>query len=411
MIRLIVLCAFAFVVVAGSRMDVMAKERLLKLGPLPAPPPDPTNRWSDDPKAAEFGRWLFHEPRLSRNGEVSCASCHQPELGFADGRSLAKGLGTGIRHTQSLLNAAHQRWLTWDGRADSLWSQALHPFESPLEMGLSRRELIERIRAIEPLRTQYESLFGALPAAEDATGIDTAFGRIGKALAAFERRLVTGPAPFDRWLQTVREGSEAPIDGFGADAIRGAQLFVGKAGCVRCHAGPLLSDGEFHLIGVPSKDGGLPTDRGRLDGVERLRKDPYNAAGPHSDDPDGPRARWTAATQPDPETWGRFRTPSLRSAAASPPFMHQGQLATLEEVVRFYDTLEGATSLDHHSERVLEPLGLTDRERADLVAFLIGVRGAIPDKAVWTDPWPDRPGELGQKPGVGTSPGAKSGPS
>lgn len=410
MIRSIVICAFVLALATAPDMDAVTKERLLKLGPLPAPPTDPTNRWSDDPKAAELGRWLFHEPRLSRNGEVSCATCHQPELGFADGRSLAKGLGTGARHTQSLLNAAHQRWLTWDGRADSLWSQALHPFESPLEMGLSRGEVIERVRAIEQLRTRYESVFGALPAAEDTKGVQIAFGRVGKAIAAFERRLVTGPAPFDRWLEAVRAGRDAPIDGFGADAIRGARLFVGKADCVRCHAGPLLSDGEFHLIGVPSKDGGLPTDRGRLDGVDRLRKDPYNAAGPHSDDPNGVRARWTAATQPDPETWGRFRTPSLRSAAASPPFMHQGQLASLEDVVRFYDTLEGATSLDHHSERVLEPLGLTEQERSDLVAFLKGVHGAAPDRTVWNDPWPDRPSESVQKTGVGASPQAIPGP-
>jgi cytochrome c peroxidase len=410
MIRLVIPCAIALAVAAGSGIDAATRGRLLKLGPLPPLPPDPTNRWSDDPKAAELGLWLFHEPRLSRDGEVSCATCHQPELGFADGRAIAKGLGTGRRHTQSLLNAGHQRWLTWDGRADSLWSQALHPFESPLEMGLSRGEVIERIRAIDPLRSRYEAVFGALPAADDTKGIEIAFGRIGKAIAAFERRLVTGPAPMDRWLDGLRAGSESPVAGFGADAIRGARLFVGKADCVRCHAGPLLSDGEFHLIGVPTKDGGPPTDRGRLEGIERLRMDPYNAAGPHSDDPSGARARWTAATQPDPESWGRFRTPSLRSATASPPFMHQGQLASLQDVVRFYDTLEGATSLDHHSERLLEPLGLTEQERADLVAFLIGVQGAIPDKALWTDPWPERPRELGQKPGLRTSPGAKSGP-
>ena len=402
----------ALLLLAGSPagLDAGVREKLLRLGPLPAPPPDPTNRWSDDPKAAELGRWLFHEPRLSRNGEVSCATCHQPELGFADGRSISKGLATGTRHAQTLLNAAHQRWLTWDGRADSLWSQALHPFENPLEMGLSRAEVVERVRAIDPLRTRYEQVFGPLPAPDDAPGVGVAFGRVGKAIAAFERRLVTGPAPFDRWLDSVRSGSEAPVEGFGADAIRGASLFVGKADCVRCHAGPLLSDGEFHLIGVPAKDGGLPKDRGRLEGIERLQRDPYNAAGVHSDDPQGSRARWTKATHPDPEAWGRFRTPSLRSAAASAPYMHQGQLATLEEVVRFYDTLEGATSLDHHSERVLEPLGLSEQERADLVAFLRGVQGSMPVPSLSADPWPDRPTELNQKRGVGASPDAVSGP-
>lgn len=359
-------------------LDAVTRERLLRLGPLPALPPDPTNRWADDPKAAAFGRGLFNEPRLSRNGEVSCATCHQPDRGFADGRRVAVGLGTGTRHTQTLLDAAHQRWLTWDGRADSLWSQALHPFQNPLEMGLAPSEVVERLRSIEPLRAQYESLFGPLPAAGDAQGVDVAFAQLGKAIAAFERTLVTGPSAFDRWLDRVRGGDDSATAEFGAAARRGATLFVGKADCVRCHAGPLLSDGEFHMIGVPTPDGGAPTDRGRLDGIERLKVDRFNAAGAHSDAPDGSQAKVTRATVADPDAWGRFRTPSLRVAADTPPYMHQGQLATLEDVVRFYDTLDGATSLDHHAERVLEPLGLTESQRKDLVAFLHAVQGSPP---------------------------------
>jgi cytochrome c peroxidase len=398
-IRLAATLALAAALFAGKAgLDPSVRERLLRLGPLPPPPSDPTNRWSDDARAADLGRRLFHEARLSRDGSVRCATCHVPELGFADGRPLARGLGDGTRHTQSLLDVAHQRWFTWDGRADSLWSQALHPFENEREMGLSRAELIERVRDIEPLRTRYEALFGPLPAAGDDPGIDAAFARLGKAIAAFERGIVTGPAPFDRWLANLREGREGPVDGFGEDAIRGATLFVDKADCIRCHSGPLLSDGEFHLLGVPSPQGALPNDRGRLAGIERLQRDPFNAAGPHSDDPQGPRARWTRATQADPETWGRFRTPSLRSAAGSAPYMHEGQIATLEGVVDFYDTLEGATALDHHSERVLEPLRLSPRERGDLVAFLKGVQGSPPDLARVGAPAEPHAPESGQKP-------------
>lgn len=371
---------------ADAPLDPAIRDRLLRLGPMPAPPPDPTNRWADDPRAAAFGRLLFNEARLSRTGEVSCATCHRPELGFADGRRLAVGIETGTRHTQSLLDAAHQRWLTWDGRADSLWSQALHPFQNPREMGLTPAEVVDRVRAIEPLRRGYEGVFGALPSPDDASGIDTAFARLGKSIAAFERTLVTGPSPFDRWLERVRAGDASPIEGFGPDAVRGAALFVGRADCVRCHSGPLLSDGEFHMIGLPQPDGAAPTDRGRLDGIERLKSDRFNAAGPHSDAPDGSRAKVTRATIADPEAWGRFRTPSLRSAAATPPYMHQGQLATLDEVVRFYDTLEGATSLDHHAERVLEPLGLTEGQRVDLVAFLRSVQGSMPSAGADTSP-------------------------
>jgi cytochrome c peroxidase len=166
------------------------------------------------------------------------------------------------------------------------------------------------------------------------------------------------------------------------------------------------------MIGVPSADGGAPTDRGRLDGVERLRRDPFNAAGAFSDQRDGARASVTMATEPDPESWGRFRTPSLRSAASSPPYMHQGQLSSLEDVVRFYDTLEGASALDHHAEQVLQPLGLDQVQRSDLAAFLRAVQGSAPDRARVSDPWPDRPREGAQsdeKPGAGASQNPKSG--
>lgn len=403
--RLLVPAFVAASLAAGDgALDATARERLLRLGPMPALPADPTNRWADDPAAAALGRELFGEPRLSRNGEVSCASCHQPERGFADGRKLAMGLSMGTRHSQSLLDAAHQRWFTWDGRADSLWSQALHPFQNPLEMGLTPAEVIERVRSIEPLRVRYEAVFGALPAAGDATAIDAAFARLGKAIAAFERTLVTGPSAFDRWLDRVRAGDDSPTPEFGESARRGAELFVGKADCVRCHSGPLLSDGEFHMIGVPSLDGAAPVDRGRLEGVERLKADRFNASGMHSDAPDGARAKVTRATTLDPEAWGRFRTPSLRSAALTPPYMHQGQLATLEEVVRFYDTLEGATTLDHHAERVLEPLGLSEQQRADLVAFLKAVQGAPPADTSATGAAGAAPGAKSvEKPGVGGS--------
>lgn len=396
----------------GPAVEDALRQRLLRLGPLPAVPPDPTNRWADDPKAVAFGRDLFHETRLSRNGEVSCATCHRPELGFADGRALAVGIAKGTRHTQSLLDAAHQRWLTWDGRADSLWSQALHPFQNPLEMGLTPVEVVERVRAIEPLRAQYEMVFGPLPAAGDAAAADAAFARLGKAIAAFERTLVTGPSPFDRWLERLRAGDAAPTADFDEAAVRGALLFVGKADCVRCHSGPLLSDGEFHMIGVPTADGGAPTDRGRLDGVERLKADRFNAAGAFSDAPEGAQAKVTRATVTDPDSWGRFRTPSLRSAASSPPYMHQGQLASLEEVVRFYDTLEGATSLDHHAERVLEPLGLTESQRRDLVAFLRAVQGAPPaptDTSLPAGGAEPRTGQSSEKPGAGGSQSSKNG--
>jgi cytochrome c peroxidase len=391
------------------------RERLLRLGPMPPVPADPTNRVADDPRAAELGRWLFFDTGLSSSGQVSCATCHEPDSGFADGRRLARGIGTGTRHSQSLLDAAHQRWFTWDGRADSLWSQALHPFENPLEMGVTRPKVLERIRREPRLRDRYEAVFGALPPEQafgggHAQACDQVFANVGKAIAAYERRIVTGPSVFDRWLERLRAGASAPIEGFGPAAIRGAVLFAGRADCIRCHSGPLLSDGEFHLIGVPEADGGMPQDRGRLEGIERLLKDPFNAAGPHSDDPSGPKATVTRATRPDPEAWGRMRTPSLRHAAITPPYMHQGQLATLEDVVRFYSTLEGATALDHHAESLLEPLELTEQETRDLVAFLQAVQGTPPMGPEFTDPWGSRLGKMTESGSKSAPPASQSGP-
>jgi len=378
-------------------IDPQSRQRLLQLSPLGEAPVDSTNRFSGDPQAAEFGRWLFYEPRLSRNQQVSCATCHQPAHAFADTRKLAKGLSIGSRHTQSLLNAAHQHWLTWNGRADSLWSQALHPFQNDHEMGLTQVEVIQRIREIAQLRSRYEAIFGALPQADNDAGVGRAFAQVGKSIAAFERRLQTGPSPLDGWLEKLRAGDASPTATFSVEAIRGALLFVGAADCVRCHNGPLLSDGEFHMIGVPESSGGMPTDRGRLEGVETLRKDPFNAAGAHSDDPHGSHAKVTLATVVNPESWGQFRTPSLRSAALSPPYMHQGQLASLEDVVRFYNTLEGATALDHHAETVLQPLHLSDSELADLVFFLQAAQGSMPAAQATADPFPDRPATIIEK--------------
>lgn len=350
--------------------------------------PDPTNRVADDPAAALLGQRLFFDPRLSANGEVSCATCHDPARAFTDGRRRAAGLAEGVRNTQGLLDIADLPWFTWDGRADSLWSQALHPFESPAEMGMPRAVLIERVRSIDQLRREYEAIFGPMPRCdEDAEAIDRAFSNLGKAIAAYERRLRTGPGPFDRHLARLRRGEARDRDDFPDDAYRGMLLFAGRANCWRCHHGPSLSDGSFHSIGVPPLDGGLPHDRGRLDAIARLRSSPFNAAGRFSDDPSGPRALVTLSQTEEPSLWGAVRTPSLRNVARTGPYMREGQFQSLEEVILFYSTLEGALA-DHHGERVLEPLGLSDDEVADLAAFLRTLDGTLPASDLLAPPAP-----------------------
>jgi hypothetical protein len=168
--------------------------------PLGALPADPTNRWADSADAAALGHRLFFDERLSASGTVSCATCHDPAQGFSDGRPLAKGEGTGTRHSMTVLNAAHQRWFTWDGRADTLWSQAVQPFETPHEMNMPRARVVQRISEDSVLRAAYRRAFGAEPPAADAPPamVDAAFAKVGKAIAAYEHFLREGSPGVER---------------------------------------------------------------------------------------------------------------------------------------------------------------------------------------------------------------------
>ena len=388
--------------VPGGWLTDKLAARVRRNPPLGAVPADPTNRFADSDAAAQFGRRIFFDPRFSASGTVRCATCHDPAHGFADARPVAVGEGVGSRRSMSILNAAHQRWLTWDGRADTLWSQALQPIETPHEMGFSRREAVALVASDAALHAGYRAAFGtAPPASLDPVAIDAAFANIGKAIAAYERHLVSGPSAYDRWWMARAAGDPA-ADALLTDAERrGLALFFGSANCFQCHHGALFSDGEFHMIGIPPRDGGVPKDPGRYAVVDRVRSDPFNAAGPHSDDPHGPAARISASLVNSPDHWGEFRTPSLRGVAERPPYMHAGQLASLADVVRFYSTLEGATSLDHHRELVLRRLDLTAGEQSDLAAFLGALTGTPPPA-----PWCDAP--TGLSTAVAPGPAASS---
>jgi cytochrome c peroxidase len=382
--------------------------------------PEPTNRVATDDAAATFGQRLFFDPRLSGDGSVSCATCHDPELAFTDGLAIAEGLGPGTRNTPTILDAAHQRWFTWDGRADSLWSQALQPMERPHEMGSTRTGIVRTVLGDPALRREYEAIFGEAPETAWVEGlperarpvpdaprdpaslawadlperdrdlVNEAFANIGKALAAYQRRLSGGEVPLDRFVRGLREGDRELAAALDPQELAGLKLFVGKANCIDCHDGRLLSDGEFHAIGAPVPGGGMPTDAGRYLGVDIVKADEFNAASRWSDAPESARALQTARLARSPETWGRFRTPSLRQVAATPPYMHAGQMPDLRSVVDFYSTLDGATILDHHQETVLMPLGLDEGEIEALVAFLETMRGPGPDPSLLGPPGADR---------------------
>jgi len=379
------LAALTLALAAAPAQDLTpAQLRALdRMTPLGAPPADPTNRVADDPAAAQLGQWLFFDPRLSGNGEVSCATCHDPDKGFSDGKPVAETLGRGTRRTPSVVNAAFHRWLFWDGRADSLWGQAVEPIENPIEMGGSRTALARTMSEDADLRAAYTRVFGAPPSTDDA---DLVLANVGKAIAAYERKLVRGDAPFDRYARHVLGEEDGDAEALDPSARRGLELFVGRGNCTLCHAGPNLTDSEFHNTAAPPGEFGDPQDPGRYAGAAKVAVSSFNAAGRFSDDPEGRAARRVKRLRVSTETFGEFRTPGLRNLVGRAPYMHAGQFADLEQVVRFYSTLEGAAGRSHHQELVLTPLNLTDSQVSDLVAFLQSLEGRPLDLALTKRP-------------------------
>lgn len=400
--------------------------RILQHSPVPAASPDPTNAAFESSDAAALGKLLFFEPRLSANGRISCATCHDPAQAFTDGKRLATGLKTGDRNTPTVWNVALQQWYFWDGRADSLWAQALQPLEGPTEMGGSRVFITRLLQSDAILHAAFEKAFGAIPdlsderrfprdarpaqlrivqgelagrtadgadaawramTAQDQQAVNRVFAQVGKAIAAYERTLVSDDSPFDRFAAAMHSGDlESARKAMPVASQRGLKLFIGKAGCRNCHFGPAFSDGEFHDTRIRPLDANAPFDPGRYLGLDLVRADEFNASGLYSDQPGGAAADRLRRTPRTPELWGMFRTPSLRNVGLTAPYMHQGQLATLRDVLNHYSTLANARPLGHHArENMLQPLNLAADEMDDLEAFLHALTGDAARAAPATD--------------------------
>lgn len=302
---------------------VQLKQKYVRPSTLVFPP---DNRFTPDRES--LGRTLFFDPRLSGSRFISCATCHNP--GFAWGDGLPKGIGDGMkslkRHTPTILNAGYGDLMFWDGRADSLESQALGPIQSAAEMNMPLGQAVERISAIEGYRPLFAKAYPGEPISDKT---------IAKAIATFERTVTSGRAPFDRWIG----GDEHAIS---ESAQRGFDLFNGKAGCAQCHSGWNFTDSGFHDIGVDDADLG----RGSLLKIEAMQ---------HA-----------------------FKTPTLRDIAVRAPYMHNGSELSLGAVIDFYDVGGKAQRLSLAPE--IHPLHLTAAEKADLIDFLGTLTGA--DKPV-----------------------------
>ena len=311
--------------VAASDAGALApaeRAAILAMGPWPpAPVRDAANPASGRPAGIALGEALFFSARLSPTG-LRCASCHEPWRQFADGRAVAQGVAAGSRNTPTLLDAARHRHYGWDGARDRLWQQSLRPLQDAREMPASASQVAALVRGDAALSTRFTGVFGAAPGDDDALVLR----ETGLALAAYIETLASGRTPFDDWRDRLAAlpGEPAPSGDFPAAARRGLHLFVGRAGCVACHAGPTLSDDAFHVSLVHSLVAPGVPDAGRPG-------EPANA----------------------------FRTPGLRAVAATAPYLHDGSAARLCDAVQ-----------PHAADPGTVPPLLTAAERRDLVAFL-----------------------------------------
>lgn len=371
---------------SGLAQDFNAAERqkiaALSLDKLPPLAADPSNAAIDNPTAMALGATLFFDTRLSRNGAVACGTCHQIGRDFQDGIPLGKGIGTMNRRTPPLAGVASQNHFFWDGRKDSLWSQALAPLEKEVEHGLTRAWVAHFIA--KNFRDRYERVFGPLPdlsgvpqdagpfggevatvaweslSADQQNAINRVFANVGKMIAAFERSIVHEETRFDRFARTLEGNKPDEASALTEQELAGLRLFIGKAGCTTCHSGPRFTDGAFHNTGVPAAQG-VPPDRGLEQGKAEAAADEF-ACGRGFDD-----APITCAELPlDRPALGAFKTPSLRGVASRAPYMHAGQIATLEDVLAHYRAAPNGP----FGQSEVKPLQITDAEAAALIAFL-----------------------------------------
>ena len=299
---------------------------------LPVPEDNPLT-----PVKVALGRRLFFDSLLSRDQSLSCASCHDPQRAFTDGRAVSRGVfgRQGTRSVPTLINRGYGTSHFWDGRTTSLEEQVLQPIRTAIEMDMTLEEVVMRLKRDEDYPELFQAAFGRTVNAED----------LAKALASYVRTILSGDSPFDRYAN----GERTALSG---QARQGLRLFRGKGNCTACHVGPNFTDEGFHNTGIAWRDGTL-LDPGRftVTGKEAHR--------------------------------GAFKTPTLREIARTAPYMHDGSVGTLEEVVEFYDRGGDPNS---YLDREVRPLDLTDEEQRALLAFLRSLSGKVREGALSESP-------------------------
>ncbi|MCS7025692.1 MAG: cytochrome-c peroxidase [Bryobacteraceae bacterium] len=275
---------------------------------------------------AELGRLLYFDTRLSKDNTVSCATCHNPKFAFTDGQPVSTGIRgqKGGRSAPTVINRAYSLAQFWDGRAPTLEEQAKGPIQNPIEMGETHDNVVQKLKAIPGYRKLFQQAFGT----EDIT-----MDHVAKAIATFERTVLSGNSPYDRY----RAGNKSALT---PEQVRGMDVYFNKAKCDQCHEGINFTSNAYHNLGV-GMDKPNP-DEGRF------------------------------AVTKNPADWGAFKTPTLREIARTAPYMHDGSLKTLEEVVEFYN--QGGVPNKNLDEKI-KPLHLTEQEKKDLVAFLKALSG------------------------------------
>jgi cytochrome c peroxidase len=264
-------------------------------------------------------------------------------------------------------NVGFARWFGWDGASDTLWRQSIKPILNPIELAADANHVTALLRSDSDLAARYANAFGSLPRAtppDEKTLVNT-----GKAIAAYLETLVSQRSPFDDFRDALANGDRKAAARYPVAAQRGLKIFVGKGNCSLCHFGPLFTNGEFGDVGIPYFTANGSVDPGRYGGIKELLADRFNALGPYSDDPTGAVASKTRHVFLQHRNFGEFKVPGLRNVALTAPYMHNGSLATLRDVVLHYSDLD-EERLHSDGERILRPLKLSPREVDDLVAFL-----------------------------------------